>query len=140
MNVTSDLTLTLLRKGLDALSARQTAISNNIANIETPNYKAANVSFEESLRQVIVPGDARQPLLRTDPQHLNRQGQRQERLEDIEYKTYRRNTTSMRKDGNNVDVESEMIHLAETALRYQSLSTLASKKLALMQMVAQETR
>jgi flagellar basal-body rod protein FlgB len=140
MNGISDLTLTLLRKGLDALSARQTTIANNIANVETPNYKAAEVSFEASLRRVLIPATPSQRLARTDPDHLNQQGKREERIEDLEYRTYRRNATSMRKDGNNVDIENEMIDLAETALRYQSMSTLASKKLALMRMVAQETR
>lgn len=140
MNVTNDLSFTLLRKGLDALSARQTVIANNIANVETPNYKAADVTFEESLRRAVVPDAPNLRLTETDPDHLNRRGERQQHIEEIEHRTFRRNDTSMRKDGNNVDVENEMIRLAETGLNYQTMTTLATKKLALLRMVIQETR
>jgi flagellar basal-body rod protein FlgB len=140
MKVTNDLTFTLLRKGLDALSARNTVIANNIANIETPNYKAADVAFEDSLRRAIVLDAPNLRLTETDPAHLNRRGEQQQRLEELHHRTFRRNDTSMRKDGNNVDVENEMIRLAETGLNYQAMSTLATKKLALMRMVIQETR
>ena len=140
MNATSDMALKLLRQGLDALSARQTAIANNIANVETPNYKAVDVTFEESLRRAMVPDAASVPMMQTDPNHLNRAGERARQLEALDHRVYRRNDTSMRKDGNNVDVENEMVLLAETALRYQTMSTLASKKLALLRMVVQESR
>ncbi|MEZ4636115.1 MAG: hypothetical protein R2856_14325 [Caldilineaceae bacterium] len=46
----------------------------------------------------------------------------------------------MRKDGNNVDIENEMLDLAETGLRYQAMTSLASKKLAMLRMVVQESR
>lgn len=137
---TSDLTLKLLSKGLDALSARQTAISNNMANVETPNYKTVEVAFEESLRQAIRPNGSAVRLARTDEHHLKPQSNQDERVDEVEHRLFRRNDTTTRKDGNNVDIEGEMINLAETALRYQSLSTLATKKLALMRMVIQESR
>jgi flagellar basal-body rod protein FlgB len=140
MNVTNDLSFTLLRKGLDALSARQMVIANNIANVETPNYKAADVVFEDSLRRAMVADAPNLRLAETDPNHLNRRGEPEQRIEDLHHRTFRRNATSMRKDGNNVDVENEMIHLAETGLNYQTMSTLATKKLALIRMVIQETR
>ncbi len=139
MNATSDLTLKLLGKGLDAMSARQTAISNNMANVETPNYKAVGVAFEDSLRQAIR-SDTAIPLAQTDNDHLNAQGKQAERMENVEARIFRRNDTSMRKDGNNVDVEAEMIGLAETGLRFQTMTQLATKKLALMRMVIQEGR
>lgn len=139
MNVTNDQTLQLLAKSLDALSARQAAISNNIANVETPNYKAIDVAFENSLRKAIRQNESL-ALTRTDPKHMDRNGNTAQQLQKLEPQPYTRTQTSMRKDGNNVDVETEMVQLAETAMRYEALTVLASKKLALMRLVAQESR
>jgi len=135
----NDRTLQILEKGLNALSARQTAISNNIANVETPNYKAVDVAFESSLRQALNNNGTTLAVQRTDDNHLRPMGTAGE-VEDVDSQMFRRTGTSMRLDGNNVDVETEMVRLAETGLRYQAFTTLASRKLALLRMVAQETR
>jgi len=139
MTISNDRTLQLLEKGLDALSARQQAISNNIANVETPNYKAVDVAFERSLRQALSDNRKMLAIKRTNERHLTPPG-RVDRLEDVTPQEFRRTGTSMRLDGNNVDIETEMVRLAETAMRYQSFTTLASRKLALLRMVAQESR
>ncbi len=139
MNVARDFTLTLLTNGLDALSARQAAIAQNLANVETPNYKAVDVAFEQHLRQAL----ARSRTLGgpASPQEAAQAFQEEaERLATLRATPYRRNQSTLRRDGNNVDVEAEMAYLAETALRYQALSTLASKKLAMLRLVAQESR
>lgn len=138
MSITTDRTLTLLQKGLDALSTRQSVISHNLANIETPNFKASNVSFESSLRQMMGQG-TKMPMARTNARHFARGGP-QTTLTDLSTQVVQRNQTSLRKDGNNVDVEVEMANLAETAIRFQALTSLASKKLALLRAVTQETR
>jgi flagellar basal-body rod protein FlgB len=139
MSISNDPILQILEKGLDALSARQQAISNNIANVETPNYKAVDVTFERSLRQAIGNDDSTLAVERTDDNHLNRTGMI-DQMQEVESQTFRRAGTSMRLDGNNVDIETEMVRLAETAMRFQSLTTLASRKLALLRMIAQESR
>lgn len=126
-----DVTLTILEKGLDALSARQAAIANNLANVETPNYKAVDVAFEASLRKALRE-DASLVQARPDVAA--------QKLENLEPQLFRRNDISMRLDGNNVDVETEMVRMAETATRYQALTTLATRKLALLRMVARDGR
>ena len=135
MSISNDRTLQILEKGLDALSARQMAISNNIANVETPNYKAVDVDFERSLRQAMSENGSTLPIERTDDLHLKPTG-----MGELDPQMFRREGTSMRLDGNNVDIETEMTRLAETALRYQSFTTLATRKLALLRMVAQDGR
>jgi flagellar basal-body rod protein FlgB len=139
MNVTRDDALTVLAKGMDALAARQQAISHNIANVETPNYKAVDVAFEGQLRQALEDVSSRS-LQRTHAMHLVRGGHSAQPLDDLAPTGYRRNQTTLRNDGNNVDVDSEMVLLAETALRFQAATTLASRKLAMMRLVAQESR
>lgn len=139
MNIARDTTLYVLEKGLDALSARQTAVANNIANVETPNYKAVDVRFE-SILQKTLSTDQSLELARTNPLHLTSTGLASNQLDALEPVAFKRSETSMRKDGNNVDVEREMIILADTSLRYQAIAMLANKKLAMMRMVAQESR
>ena len=139
MNITSDLSLTLLRKGLDALSERQSVIAHNVANIETPGYKASDVAFEENLRHALA-STSTVTMQTTDAAHLTEQSRQRQEISEISHATYRRNQTSMRKDGNNVDIENEMLDLAETGLRFQAMTSLASKKLAMLRMVVQESR
>ncbi len=139
MSIAKDTTLRLLEKGLDALSARQAAVANNVANVETPNYKAVDVKFESYLRKMLPEGSSL-PMVRTNPLHLDSNGRLGSRIDSLEPIAYKRVQNTLRRDGNNVDVEREMVILAETALRYQAVSTLASKKLALLRLVAQESR
>ncbi len=139
MSVARDFTLAVLANGLDALSARQTAIAQNIANVETPNYKAVDVAFERALRQALeetrrrsqgIPGERAGQMFQEEAT----------RLVSVRPVAFRRVQTALRRDGNNVDIEAEMAYLAETALRFRALSTLASKKLAMLRLVAQESR
>jgi flagellar basal-body rod protein FlgB len=46
-----------LSSALDGLSMRQRAIANNIANVNTPNYKAQRVQFEDALAKSVQQGD-----------------------------------------------------------------------------------
>ncbi len=139
MSVARDFTLAVLANGLDALSARQTAIAQNIANVETPNYKAVDVAFERALRQALEETRRRGQGI---PEGRAGQVFQEEaaRLASVRPVAFRRVQTALRRDGNNVDIEAEMAYLAETALRFQALSTLASKKLAMLRLVAQESR
>ena len=108
-------TSALLQKALDGTWQRQRAIANNIANHETPGYKAINVSFEDSLDQEIRKiGSATQTKAQID-----------EALEDIknsEISMYSDNATSERADGNNVNLDLENIEMAKTQIQYQYLT------------------
>ena len=53
----SDITTDTLTTALAGLSARERVSSNNISNLETPNFKAGQVSFEDSLKSAIAAGD-----------------------------------------------------------------------------------
>ena len=53
-----DVSSSALRVALSGLAARQTAISNNIANIETPGYRAQKVKFEEALTDAVTNGQS----------------------------------------------------------------------------------
>lgn len=96
----------MLGLALDATWKRNKAISENIANVDTPGYKRQDVSFESYFERA---------LKSNDPETI-------EKLRRVEPKVYTDNASlSYRKDGNNVDVDTEMVNLAENQLRYNTL-------------------
>ncbi len=130
MGLISDRVDLLLKRAMDGLSLRQQVISNNIANLDTPGFKAARVSFEASLRRALKGGTA---LSLTDPRHV----------EPPEYQpnpTVQVVNTVGRTDGNNVDIDLEMTQLAETSIRYSALVEVLGKRLAVLRTVINEGR
>lgn len=121
-NLSKDqLVYNLLKKGLDASSLRSRAISNNIANINTKGYKRQYVSFEESLKENID----NVSLKTEDDKHI------QHGTEYGEIKTGTDNSSSMREDGNNVDMDNEMVNQAANTLMYNALVTQANSRLSM---------
>jgi len=104
--VFDDVSSSSLRVAIAGLAARQTAIANNIANIETPGYRARKVEFEEALRGAVAHGDSPagvQPSTVTslEPTRLN---------------------------GSNVNLDEETLSHIDTTMRYQlTLRALDSK-------------
>ena len=94
----------LMKMGLDATELRSRTIANNIANINTPNYKRRYVTFEESLKNEI--SNAK-----------------------IEVKVDK--DSIVREDGNNVDLENEKVNQAAASLQYNALVSLTNTKLAM---------
>ncbi len=98
-----------LGRGLAAANLRQEVISNNIANVNTPNFKKSDVVFEELLAKEIGMDDSgRLPLVRTHDRHLpvGMIGGAKASIQEDD-------TTTMRVDNNNVDIDIEMASLAE---------------------------
>jgi flagellar basal-body rod protein FlgB len=104
--VLDDVTSVALHSALSALSVRQRVTANNIANIETPNFRAGKVSFEAALNQAVAAGDNPAGVTATIGSSLE----------------------PTRLDGNNVNLDEETISSMNTQLRYQtSLRALDSK-------------
>ncbi len=128
----SDVTTKILETALDGLSLRQQVIGHNIANAETPGYQAQAVSFEDQLAKALQsPAATGTPLALTRTGHLAAPALPTEQVRIVQ-----RPGGSARLDGNNVDIDSEMSLLAETSIRYQSLTQLVSRKLALLKAIA----
>lgn len=105
MNWLDSVPVNLLNKDLDGLWQRQQAISDNIANVETPGYKSKSVSFEDQLQQQISASDG---TTRDTVQRIQNTGT----------VTTASTDESARLDGNNVDVEKENTELARTQINY----------------------
>ena len=117
----SDYSYELVKKGLDVASLRQKAISSNIANVNTPNYKVNKVEFEKYLTEAtdgIV-------LKKTHERHIGIRG-----LKDIVPEIKKRETTSLNANGNNVDIDLEMTELAANEIYYSILVQQLNSKLS----------
>jgi flagellar basal-body rod protein FlgB len=94
-------TYSLLKKSLDASVERGRIIANNIANVNTKEYKRHYVTFEENLQE----SKSKIELDATNAKHISK------KVEYAEVEVKRDESTSMRKDGNNVDIDNEMTTL-----------------------------
>jgi flagellar basal-body rod protein FlgB len=113
MNVFGDSTINTVHHWLRGLSGRQSAIADNIANIDTPGYRRREVSFETELARALNTNGAR--LTTTSPGHVSHS-----RLGGGLGMDQTQMLSSMRADGNDVDIDQEMVLLVETQLRYQA--------------------
>ena len=104
--------INVLDRAADAAWQRNDAISNNIANVDTPGYKRQDVAFESVLQQAL--GNNRYESM--DDKVANVDLSRLRGRAYLDYANY-----SYRLDGNNVDIENENVMLAENQLKYQGL-------------------
>lgn len=125
----SDNSITAAKMALDGLSKRQQLISQNIANIDTPGYRAQEVSFESAIQRAIK-SNGQVQLAITSPGHMALNGTKPF------YQTQARPGGTARADENNVDIDVELSQMTETGIQYQAVSQEVSKKLALLKTIA----
>lgn len=118
-----------LKKGLDAESLRQRVIANNIANVNTPNFKKSSLNFESILKKAL--GRDSINLNTTDPRHYGAAP----RLAELRPEVRINRTTSMREDENNVDMDEEMTNLAANSIEYQATARELSERISLLRYV-----
>jgi flagellar basal-body rod protein FlgB len=124
-----------LEKSLNSTWIRNEAISQNIANIDTPNYKRKTVAFEEYLNSY---NDNQIKGNRTDERHMFIGKQNYENVE-ARIKTDNTNL-EMRIDGNNVDIDNEMALMAQNSLKYNTLTERISSNFKSIRNVIKEGR
>lgn len=123
-----------IRAALNGLAARQRVAADNIANVDTPGFAAARVEFEAQLKAALgkADGNGRSPIdellggrpadpSRVEPQVVTTRGTR-------------------RGDGNNVDVDQEMVQLAATNITYNALAQLTASRFQMLRNVVSDGR
>jgi flagellar basal-body rod protein FlgB len=125
----------LLGKGLSASWLRNTVIRNNIANAETPNYKAQDVKFETLFSRAI--SGSTFSAKKTSEKHIDF-------TPDVSRVSpvldNRDDGTAMRLDGNNVDVDSENVKLAQNSIQYNTILQKLNSELSRIKMAINEGR
>ncbi|MDS1029521.1 flagellar basal body rod protein FlgB [Bacillota bacterium LX-D] len=130
MKIFSSPVLTALEKALDAAALRESTIANNVANVNTPGFKRSYVNFEEALQKSLNP-KSNFTLAADEQGHL----QAAENLETLQPEVATDYSTSMRQDGNNVDIDSEMVQAAMNMINYNFAAAKASSKLSILSYV-----
>jgi len=118
-------TISLLQKSLDVRSAQHQVLSSNVANADTPNYKAFEVAVDEELRKLGT-GKPRIQLARTQSSHLPVGRAETDR---VTLKTAPAPELSLRADGNTVDLDRAMGELSENTIKYKTSAQLIAMKL-----------
>lgn len=117
-----DNTMLALSKSLDLRSQKQTVLSSNIANAETPGYQSKAIDFERQLARALQLGDT--PLKKTNPRHMSPGRQ----VNMVQADIYNDPNGVVREDGNTVDRDAEMVKLAENQLMYNASTEIIRKK------------
>ncbi|MDD2968296.1 MAG: flagellar basal body rod protein FlgB [Lachnospiraceae bacterium] len=118
--------INVLDKAADAAWLRNEAITNNIANADTPGYKRQDISFEGELKKAMKVSryesvDAKVADLKS---------------RDLQARTYTDyDSVSYRLDGNNVDIQTENVTLVKNQLKYNGLVQSANQEFSNLKMV-----
>lgn len=100
--------LSNLQNALDRTTQRHSLIADNLANVNTPGFKRRDMDFNIVLNAAM------------HPDKVLDQSLRQQRAQEAS------DQTSLRLDGNNVDMEREVMSMSETELRYETLTQMTS--------------
>ena len=118
-------TIDIASKALDLRARRHELILSNVANADTPGYKAFDLMVDEALAKQ-GPQESKQNLQRTHHAHLSPGGRTgiDPKLKTLELSTQ----VTLRGDGNTVDMDREMSNLAANQLQYKASAQILGTK------------
>jgi len=113
----------LHQAALNLRAQRQQLLASNIANADTPNYKARDIDFNTALQAAMQQRANPAPALSgADPRHQQSSALSLILEPPLQYRT----TVQGAVDGNTVDMDTERNQFADNALRYEAMLTLTS--------------
>ena len=98
-----------IEAGIKAEGLRQRAISNNIANLETPGYRRIDVKFEELLAKCLESGDTAD-------------------LQKMVPQLYQPQQTPIKENGNDVSYEAEVGEMIKNTIRHKAFIRVLNQK------------
>ncbi|SDN20592.1 flagellar basal body rod protein FlgB [Acetanaerobacterium elongatum] len=121
MSLLGGTSFNLLQQSMDAVWTKQLVTMQNLANVETPGYKAKYVGFETVFKKLI--------------------GSNDDKLYPQIQATVKEDTaTSMREDGNNVDPEKENLELLRAQIQFDYLQSKMNYRFNSLEHVISEGR
>lgn len=121
-----DPTIGALNTSMNLRLLNQNIISSNIANADTPGYKAKAVEFEGALRSALGAGEEL-PMRETDPRHIVPRS-----TDAVDPEIYEEQNGVESLDGNTVDRAAEMAKLSENQLLYDASAEMLKRKLGML--------
>jgi len=123
-------TFDALEKSISIAQKRNTIISSNISNLDTPGYKSKDVDFKSELAAALET-NRKMDLVKTDPRHINLKMNNDQMIasfeEQGEWNGY-----------NWVNIDREMTKLTENNLMYRTAVEVLLRKMALLKEVIRE--
>ncbi len=127
MGLTITKSLPLATQALDFRALRQKLIAGNIANVDTPFYKARDIRFEDVLARQAHTLEEKGPKLqmaKTDPKHMDPIDTQNSQTASYFF----RGTHTTRNDGNNVDIDVETTEMSKNAIMFEALTNAIKKE------------
>jgi flagellar basal-body rod protein FlgB len=110
-----DTTQLALEKGIEGSSARQQAIAENLANVDTPGYQRVDVDFHTTLRDAMASNDVPPALA------------------GAAFTPQRDATAAVRPDGSSVDPDVEAAAQARNGLEYEALVQVSKARIDILE-------
>jgi flagellar basal-body rod protein FlgB len=108
---------------LSLRAQRQQLLASNIANADTPDYKARDINFSSALQNALAPaGQASSEMTKTSVAHLSAPGTTSPGGAPLLYRSVQQGSV----DGNTVDMDTERNQFADNAIRYEASLTMIS--------------
>jgi flagellar basal-body rod protein FlgB len=124
-SIVSDATTQVVKSALNGLTKKQEVISQNLANVDTPAYQAQTVDFQTTLNNTIN-GSGTLRLIKNNSAHLESTSSQK----DFVQISARKGGTD-RADGNNVDIDTEMVDKTETVCELPGNGSNINQKITL---------
>jgi flagellar basal-body rod protein FlgB len=111
-------TVAMLERAMDLRTRKHRLVANNIANADTPNFKAFDLEIGEAMDR-----QGRLPMTVSQNSHVGGKGG------EIAHRIVSASGVGQRKDGNSVDLDRSMTSLSQNQIMYDALTRLTAKKL-----------
>ena len=124
-SISDSSTIDTLRRQMALAVARQVASAGNLANVDTPGYKAKEVNFAETLKNKLAPANSTFPGAAAPNGGVV--------LQDVE-------GLPVRRDGNNVQIDRELLNMSRAAGDFTQAQTALAAKFRLVRYAINESR
>ncbi len=114
-----------LQQALDLRAYRQQLLAANIANSDTPGYKAVDLQFAKALRSAVDGQGAPLPLKTEQPGQMQAPQQQSAAAAFVGYQQ----GNSVRLDGNTVDMNREQSAFAKNSIQYEAALTFLTERI-----------
>lgn len=128
-SLVSDATSQVVKNALNGLVKKQEVVSQNLANVDTPSYQAQTVDFQTTLSNSMK-GVGKLGLAKNNSAHMDSASYQK----DFVQISARKGGTD-RADGNNVDIDTELVDMTEAVVNYQAMVQTLTKKYALLKQI-----
>lgn len=121
-------TVAILQRSMDVATLRREVIANNIANADTPNFKRSTVNFEAQLKRVLdgEKTKAQPEAFLTDPRHIA--FDQKVDWQDVKPVRVLDYLTQSKNNGNNVDLEEELMTAQQNQMMYNLMAQAAANE------------